>query len=105
MNMASHDYTEIKIEIQKTLISINNVSMKIKNELDTIKELVKTHGQLHTAMFDAKEILTTVALKMNINVDDILQNVDNENELEVNLKNVLSAADFQEKILTCLNKM
>ncbi|KOC66091.1 hypothetical protein WH47_00984 [Habropoda laboriosa] len=80
------------------------ISFLRKNELDIINELVKTHGQLHTAVIDVNEVLTTVAQNMKINVNSVLQNVDNENELEVNLRNVLSAADFQEKIFACLNR-
>lgn len=99
------DGSEIKLEIQKTLISIHEMTLKIKNELDTINGLINKDGQLYAAVVDANKTLTTTAKTMDINVENILSNDDSENELQFNLGNMLSAASLQEKISACLNKM
>ncbi|KOX79839.1 hypothetical protein WN51_11450 [Melipona quadrifasciata] len=95
---------DIKIEIQKTLMSIKDITLKIKNELNIINELAKRDGQLHKAVVDASETLSTVAKDMNIDVENVLNN-EAENESQFNVRDILSSAAFQEKILTCLNKM
>ncbi|KAK1125689.1 hypothetical protein K0M31_005238 [Melipona bicolor] len=95
---------DIKIEIQKTLMSIKDITLKIKNELNIINELAKKDGQLHKAVVDASETLSTVAKDMNIDVKNVLNN-EAENESQFNVRDILSSAAFQEKILTCLNKM
>ncbi|KAK9301246.1 hypothetical protein QLX08_006327 [Tetragonisca angustula] len=96
---------DIKIEIQKTLMSIKDITLKIKNELNIINELAKKDGQLHTAVIDASKTLTTVAKDMDIDVENVLSNNEGENESQFNVRNILSSAAFQEKILTCLNNM
>lgn len=95
---------DIKVEIQKTLISIKDMTLKIKNELNIINELAKKDGQLHKAVVDASETLSTVAKDMNIDVENVLNN-EAENESQFSVRDILSSAAFQEKILTCLNKM
>ncbi|XP_017761437.1 PREDICTED: uncharacterized protein LOC108551700 [Eufriesea mexicana] len=105
MNSNESYEPDIKIEIQKTLFSINGMTSKIKNELNVINDLVKKNGQLHTAVVDANEILTTVAKNMDIDVKNVLSDNENGNTLQFNLRNAVSSADFQEKILTCLNNM
>ncbi|KAG6798294.1 hypothetical protein HZU73_06448 [Apis mellifera caucasica] len=106
MSTESDEYREIdiKIEIQKTLISINNTTLKIKNELDIINDLVKKNGQLHIAVIDANKTLTTIAQNMDININNILNNDESESELQFNLNNLSSAA-FKEKLLEYSNNM
>ncbi|XP_033357240.1 uncharacterized protein LOC117237415 [Bombus vosnesenskii] len=96
---------DVKVEIQKTLISLNEITLKIKNELNIINDLVKKDGQLHTAVVDANKTLTVVAQDMGINVKNILSNEKSENESQFNLRDIISSAAFQEKILACLNNM
>lgn len=97
--------TNVKIEIKKTLISINGTARKIKNELDTINGLIGKNGQFHTAVTNANETLITTAQNMNINLESILNNDQVTDETMSDLRNVLSASIFQEKILKCLNNI
>lgn len=76
-----------------------------KNELNIINDLLKKNGQLHTAVIDANKTLTVVAQDMGINVENILSNEKSENESQFNLRDIISSAAFQEKILACLNNM
>lgn len=71
--------------------------------MDTINDLLKNNGQLHTAIVDAKKTLTITAENMDINVESVLSNSEDENGLQFNLRNAISSAAFQEKILSCLN--
>lgn len=97
--------SNVKIEIKKTLISINDTARKIKNELDTINGLIGKSGQFDTAITNANKTLITAAENMNINLESILNDNQVNNETTSDLRNVLSASTFQEKILQCLNNI
>ncbi|KZC06970.1 PREDICTED: uncharacterized protein LOC107195241 [Dufourea novaeangliae] len=97
--------TDITVEIHQTLLSINRLTLKIKNELGVINELIKENGQLSAAVTNANETLTAAAEGMGINVEDVLHNNEEENEFQVDLKSCLSSAEFQKKITACLNNM
>lgn len=66
---------------------------------------MKKDGQLHISVVDANKTLITVAKDMDIDVENVLNNNEDENESEFNVRDILSSAVFQEKILTCLNNM
>ncbi|XP_034176416.1 uncharacterized protein LOC117602467 [Osmia lignaria lignaria] len=99
-----HSETTIKAEIQKTLLSINDTTNKIKSELNAINVLTKKNGQLHIAVTEANEILIKVAKDMNISkIENFLNDDKEDNEAVLHFGNVFSSSAFQEKILQCLN--
>ncbi|XP_020290215.1 uncharacterized protein LOC109857869 [Pseudomyrmex gracilis] len=71
--MASTDESEADIEmkIHKTLYSINDITVKIKKELEMINEFVKKDGHLHTVAKAANEVLSKKAQEMGLNVAEI----------------------------------
>ena len=99
--------SDVKVEIQRTLRSINQLTLKIKNELGVINELLKENGQLHTAVINANKTLTTVAQTMDVDVENVLSNNEEEDNLtnlkQTNLKNPLSSVAFQQRIIACLS--
>ena len=97
--------SDVKVEIQKTLMSINQLTLKIKNELGEINELIRENGQLHTAVINANKTLTTVAETMHVDVKNVLSNNEEGDNLPTNLKNPLSSAAFQERIIACLSNI
>lgn len=94
--------SDVKVEIQRTLMSINQLTLKIKNELGVINELLKENGQLHTAVINANKTLTTVAQTMDVDVENVLSNNEEEDNL-TNIKNPLFSVAFQERIIACLS--
>ncbi|XP_014486211.1 PREDICTED: uncharacterized protein LOC106750389 [Dinoponera quadriceps] len=71
--MASQKSTdnEIGINIQNTLLAINDVTVKIKKELELIEELVSKNGHLLTAVKTANLTLSKKAQEMGVNVEDV----------------------------------
>lgn len=76
-----------------------------KNELGVINELIKENGQLHTAVINANKTLTAVAQTMDVDVENVLSNNEEEDNLQTNLKNPLSSAAFQKRIIACLSNI
>lgn len=110
--MKSHEKNEsnLKIEIQKTLISIYNLTSNIKSELEVIKDYTRKDGQLRTAILEANETLTAVAQDANIDIKRILNsnkddNENEESESQPNLRSILTPIEYEEKILSLLNDM
>ncbi|XP_071636823.1 uncharacterized protein [Temnothorax longispinosus] len=64
--------TDVGITIQRTLISINDVSLKIKKELELIKEFVKENGHLHAVVNTANQALAMQAQEMGMNIEEII---------------------------------
>ncbi|XP_076752751.1 uncharacterized protein LOC143424516 [Xylocopa sonorina] len=92
-------------EIRKTLLAISEVSLKIKNELNLLNNLLQQDGPLQTAVINVVAKLTAVAQRLKINVEDILSNNENENKLQSNFRSIVSSACLQEKLSKCLNNM
>ncbi|XP_076375247.1 uncharacterized protein LOC117229725 [Megalopta genalis] len=91
----------IKIEIQKTLFTIQQLTSNIKNELGVINEFV---NQLGITVDNTIEKMTTVAEDMGINVE-VLCNGNEENESLLNLRNLQNSTELQEKIMAYLDNM
>lgn len=80
--------TDVEIKIQRTLISINDVSLKIKKELERIDELTKENGQLRTVVNAANQTLARKVEEMGMNVAEVIaESEPNErnDRLELNL--------------------
>ncbi|XP_017888325.1 uncharacterized protein LOC108629891 [Ceratina calcarata] len=109
MNTKSNerDESNMKVEIQKALISIYNLTSNIKSELEMINDYTRRDGQLRTAVLQANETLSTVARDANIDVKSVLCDDDNDDddETQSDSRNSLSSAMFQQNILALLNDM
>ncbi|KYQ59673.1 hypothetical protein ALC60_01339 [Trachymyrmex zeteki] len=94
----------IEIQIQKTLISIDDVSLKIKKELEVIKELTEENGHLRTVINATNQTLSKKVQKIGVNVVEIIrENKRNLNNLESNLLDSITSTNVTEK-LDQLNK-
>lgn len=78
---------DIDIKIKDTLLSINDITLKIEKELECIEEFVKENGHLHTVVGTANEILSKKAQDMGLNVADIINQSKRQNRSETNLLN------------------
>ncbi|KYN00157.1 PREDICTED: uncharacterized protein LOC108776142 [Cyphomyrmex costatus] len=89
----------IEIQIQNTLISIDNMSRKIKKELNIIKELVKENGHLCTVVSTTNETLSMQVQNMGMNVTEII-NESKRNRLESILPDITSTnvAEYLDQI-------
>ncbi|XP_078047300.1 uncharacterized protein LOC144475357 [Augochlora pura] len=92
----------IKIEIQKTLFSIQQLTSNIKDELGSINEFV---NELGVTVDTTIENLTTVAKDMGINVEEVLSDGNEDNESLSNLRNLQNSKELQEKIMAYLDNM
>ncbi|XP_011312267.1 uncharacterized protein [Fopius arisanus] len=54
---------DVKIQIQKILISINDITEKIKQEMGMINEMVKAKGHLTLTIDEANDMLAKIAKK------------------------------------------
>ncbi|KAL6259840.1 hypothetical protein P5V15_009750 [Pogonomyrmex californicus] len=63
---------DINSGIQRTLISINDITLKIKKELNMIDVLVKENGLLQTVVGTANETLSKKVHEMGMNVAEII---------------------------------
>ncbi|XP_011707552.1 PREDICTED: uncharacterized protein LOC105462560 [Wasmannia auropunctata] len=80
--------TDVEIKIQRTLISINDVSLKIKKELERIDELTKENGQLRTVVNAANQTLARKVEEMGMNVAEVIAESEpnkRNDRLELNL--------------------
>ncbi|KAG7198714.1 hypothetical protein KM043_001705 [Ampulex compressa] len=93
--------TEVTVELQKMLICINNVALKIRRELSIINELVKENGQLFMAVEGANQSLSTVATGMGINLSTLTES---EKGLQLNLPEPLTSMSVTEQILSCIDE-
>ncbi|XP_076291841.1 uncharacterized protein LOC143214534 [Lasioglossum baleicum] len=91
----------VKIEIQKTLFSIKQLTSNIKNELGVINEFVK---QLGITVDSTNKTLTSVAVDMGLHVEEDASN-GTDNEFHLNLRNSQNSAELQEKITAYLNNV
>lgn len=89
---------DIRIRVQRALISVHDVTLKIKRELGIIKTLVEENGQLHTAVNMANETLSEMVQKMGINMEEIISESERNARLESNLDSITSAM-VTEKLL------
>lgn len=82
MQSANAENSEIQIEIQKTLISINDITMKINGEMKMINETIKENGQYDAALTETKEKLMRHAQDLGLDVNDILSKVVNQTTVQ-----------------------
>ncbi|EZA61739.1 hypothetical protein DMN91_003943 [Ooceraea biroi] len=97
--MSSDKDAEVCIKIRDTLVSITDVISKIEKELDSIDELVKENGQLHTAVDTANKTLAGKARKMGLNVAEIISEGRSADRLELDLVSSITSAAITEKLL------
>ncbi|EGI68947.1 PREDICTED: uncharacterized protein LOC105154990 [Acromyrmex echinatior] len=90
--------SSVEIQIQKTLISIHGVSLKIKKELEMIKELTKENGHLRTVVNAANQTLSKKVQKMGVNVAEIIHESERNNRLESDLLNSSTSTNVTEKL-------
>ncbi|XP_076647886.1 uncharacterized protein LOC143356248 [Halictus rubicundus] len=93
---------DVKIEIQKTLFSIKQLTSNIKDELGVINGFVK---QLGITVDSANKTLTTIAEDMGLNVEESESNGTEVNEFHLDLTNSQNSAELQEKIMAYLNNV
>ncbi|XP_018371486.1 PREDICTED: uncharacterized protein LOC108766594 [Trachymyrmex cornetzi] len=88
-NMESDNTSpSVETQIQKTLISIYGVSLKIKKELEVIKELTKENGHLRTIVNAANQTLSEKVQKMGVNVVNIIHESKHNNRIrEIQIRN------------------
>ncbi|KMQ93997.1 hybrid sensor and regulator protein [Lasius niger] len=91
---------EIDVRITETLVSINDVTLKIKKELEIIEGFVKENGHLHTVVGTANEILSKKAQEMGLNVADIINESEHKSrsEFEANLLDPMTSTIVTEKL-------
>ncbi|TGZ52762.1 Uncharacterized protein DBV15_02482 [Temnothorax longispinosus] len=89
--------TDVGITIQRTLISINDVSLKIKKELELIKEFVKENGHLHAVVNTANQALAMQAQEMGMNIEEIITDSERNDRLEPNLLGSITSTTVTEK--------
>lgn len=97
---------DIELEIQKTLMSIYELTLNINNELEVINSYTKKDGNLRTAVLGANEKLTAAAINAKIDVTKILpdnQNENQNNESRYDLVNGRLTEIFHRKIMSVLN--
>lgn len=101
MNLDNGDDARVKIEIQKTLFSIRQLTLNIKDELRSINEFIQ---QLGTTVDSTNETLTTVVQELggSSRIEEAASN-ETDNEFHLNSQNSQNYADFQEKIAAYLN--
>ncbi|KAL0118096.1 hypothetical protein PUN28_009043 [Cardiocondyla obscurior] len=90
--------TDIEIRVQKTLLSINDISLKIKKELRMIEELVKENGHLHTVVDVANQKLSKKAQDMDMNVANIINESKRDDRLQLNLLDDVTSTTTTEKL-------
>ncbi|KAL6438545.1 hypothetical protein ACFW04_004545 [Cataglyphis niger] len=90
--------TDIGMRIQETLVSINDVTLKIKKELEIIEGLVKENGHLHTIVDTANHILSKKVQEMGMNVADIINESKHKNRLEANLLDPITSTIVAEQL-------
>lgn len=93
MTSSQDSQANVDIKIQNTLISINDITQKIKKELDMINELVKESGQLHIAVEAANQTLSKKVQEMGMNVGQIISESKEKNGLESNLLDSVTAVE------------
>ncbi|KAH0953067.1 hypothetical protein HN011_002299 [Eciton burchellii] len=86
------------MKIQDKLISINDVTLKIRKELELIEELVKENGQLRTTIDTANETLSGKVSEMGLDVAKIVS--ESRGKLESDLLSSITAAAITEKLLS-----
>ncbi|XP_077259975.1 uncharacterized protein LOC143896200 [Temnothorax americanus] len=89
--------TDVGITIQRTLISINDVSLKIKKELELIKEFVKENGHLHAVVNAANQALAMQVQEMGMNIEKIISDSERNDRLEPNLLGSITSTTVTEK--------
>ncbi|XP_018050130.1 PREDICTED: uncharacterized protein LOC108688395 isoform X1 [Atta colombica] len=88
----------VEIQIQKILISIHGVSLKIKKELEMIKELTKENGHLGTVINTANQTLSKKVKKMGMNVTEIIHESERNNRLESDLLNSSTSMNVMKEL-------
>lgn len=94
---AAAEEEPVKEEIEKTLMSINDIFLAIKHELKIVHEMVKESGDLDSAVQNANEKLTAVAEKMKIDIAHL------ENVTEEALQLPTDPIAYAEELLATLN--
>lgn len=95
--------TDVGTRIQETLVSINDVTLKIKQELEVIEGLVKENGHLHTVVGTANEILSKKVQEMGMNVADIMNESKRRSRLEANLLSSVTSTIVTEQLNKQMN--
>ncbi|XP_032663107.1 uncharacterized protein LOC116840455 [Odontomachus brunneus] len=90
---------DVDVKIQKTLVAINDITLKIKKELELIEELVKENGHLHTAVNTANETLSRKVEKMGINLEQIMNKIKDGERLELDLLGTITSSQITESLL------
>lgn len=102
MQSADQEDIAIQTEIHKTLLSINNIIMKIYGEMEMINELMKNgNEQYGNIATEVKEILIKTAEEQGLDVNGILSNAESETRLQFpeDYLNFIT-----EKFRSCINK-
>lgn len=82
--------TDVGMGIQETLVSINDITLSIKKELELIGELLKENGHLFKEVDTANQILSKKVQEMGMNVPDIIKESKHKNRLETNLLDTIT---------------
>jgi len=98
MRSESDSETDIGIQIERTLKSINDVSLKIKKELEMIDELVKESGHLHTIVNIANQSLSKKVQEMGMNVAEIISESERNDRLESDLLDSITSTRVTENL-------
>ncbi|XP_025162423.1 uncharacterized protein LOC105189079 isoform X2 [Harpegnathos saltator] len=96
--------SDVGIKIHDTLMAINDITLKIKKELELIEELVKENGHLYTAITTANETLSWKVQKMGLNVEHIMNEVKSKDRLEPNILELPEQTFFVHQS-TCMTLM
>lgn len=96
--MNTSNEIDIGINVQQTLISINDVCLEIKKELEMINKLVRENGHLHTVVNTANQTLSEKVQEIGMNVAEIISKIERNDRLDLNLLGPITSSTVTEKL-------
>ncbi|XP_011876556.1 PREDICTED: uncharacterized protein LOC105566828 [Vollenhovia emeryi] len=90
---------DVKKNIQQTLFSIRDVTLKITKELDMIGEIVKDNGDLQVVVAAANRALAEKTKELHLNMLEIINESEREDRVAPDLLNSTTFALVMEKLM------
>ncbi|XP_012282877.1 uncharacterized protein LOC105701043 [Orussus abietinus] len=94
-----HSNSDIKTEIQSTLVDIYDLGLKIQREFNEINEIVREKGVLDVAVSNACDTLSTTAEKMGLDIANIIQKDDSTSGLDLGGLSLVTSEMITNKLL------